>query len=1093
MIARSNQNFPTVPASKPPATLSLPVSYAELACVSNFSFLRGASHPEELVARAAHQGYRALALTDECSVAGVVRAHTEAKTHALHLIIGSSFTLSTQGEADPHAGALVLLAQTREGYGNLCELITLARTRAAKGTYQLGRADFTRPPTGYEHLAHLPECLAILTPPYGTAASSIADQARWLADVFSDRAWIGLNLLHRSRDDLHRAAVETASGQSGLPIVAIGQVEMHVRSRKPLADTLTAIRLGQPVATCGYALSPNAEHHLRTRLRLSGLYPAAMLAQTVVIADKCRFSLDELKYEYPDEIVPPGATLSSYLREQTYQGAATRFPDGIPESVRILIEKELDLIGELHYEAYFLTVYDIVRYARSRQILCQGRGSAANSAVCYCLQITEVDPARSTSLFERFISKERDEPPDIDVDFEHQRREEVIQYIYRKYGRLRAALTAVVISYRPRSVLRDTGKALGVDAAVVDAAAKAHQWWDGKKALLQTFGQCGIDPESPLAFQWATLAQTLMGFPRHLSQHPGGFVISRGKLSRLVPIENAAMAGRSVVQWDKNDLDAMKLLKVDILALGMLSVIRRALDLTSTRRGYPFRMQDIPDDDTPTYDMICEADTVGVFQIESRAQMSMLPRLKPRRFYDLVIEVAIVRPGPIQGGMVHPFLRRRMGEEEETYPSEAVRGVLSRTLGVPIFQEQVMQIAMVAADFSGGEADELRRSMAAWRRKGGIEKFRSKLVNGMIDNGYTTEFAEAIFRQVEGFGEYGFPESHAASFALLAYASAWLKRHEPEAFLAALLNSQPMGFYSPSQLVQDARRHNVQVYPTDVMHSQWEATWSAKECNLAIESPQDTAKCVSKEESVVPADVVQRPAVRLGLNLVRGLPEETGRRIAAAAHLRPYTDMNDLARRADLNRAALDALAAADALRSLAGHRRQARWDAAASASERGLLREASIVDVQSPRLTAPTEAETIMDDYDSLGLTLHRHPLALLRTLLANRRFEPANILLTYPSKRLARACGIVTMRQRPQTAKGTIFVTLEDETGSINVIVRSTLAERQRKELLGATLLGVYGIWQSEHNVRHLIAERLTDLSPLLGELATKSRDFH
>jgi error-prone DNA polymerase len=1052
--------------------------YAELHCLSNFSFLRGASHPEELVARAAHQGYRALALTDECSLAGVVRAHTEALKLKLHLIIGSSFTLGgAEGEPDEEAGRLVLLAQTREGYGNLSELITLARTRADKGSYRLARQDFTAPPEAYLHLRQVPECLAILTPPYGTPPEVVTEQARWLASVFPGRAWLGLCLLHRSRDDLHRASLTAAAQASGLPLVAIGEVEMHLRSRKPLHDTLTAIRLGKTVADCGYALGANAEKHLRTRLRLAGLYPAEMLAETVAIAESCSFSLTELRYEYPDEIVPAGATPLSYLREQTYQGAARRWPGGLSPAMRTLIEKELDLISDLGYEAYFLTVYDIVRHARSLNILCQGRGSAANSAVCYCLGITEVDPARGTALFERFISRERNEPPDIDVDFEHQRREEVIQYIYEKYGRLRAALTAVVISYRPRSVLRDTGKALGVDPAVIDAVARAHQWWDGKTALLATFAQCGLAPDSTLARLWAALAETLMGFPRHLSQHPGGFVISRGKLSRYVPIENAAMADRSVVQWDKNDLDAIGLLKVDILALGMLSVIRRALELVAVRRGQAFRMQDIPDADTPTFDMICEADTVGVFQIESRAQMSMLPRLRPRVFYDLVIEVAIVRPGPIQGGMVHPFLRRRMGLEPTTFPSEKVRHVLERTRGVPIFQEQVMKIAMVAADFTGGEADDLRRSMAAWRRKGGVEKFHDKLINGLLKNGYTQEFADAIFRQVEGFGEYGFPESHAASFALLAYASAWLKCHEPEAFLAALLNSQPMGFYSPSQLIQDARRHGVAVYAADVAHSDWEAT--------LVAAP------AGEPAAVLPDPV--RPAVRLGLNLIKSLPEDAGRRIAAARAGQPFENIADLARRADLNRAALEALAHADALRELAGHRRQARWDAAAGGRERGLLRDADIVESQAPRLAAPTEAQTILDDYDALGLTLNRHPLALLRATLTARRFEAAAILNTYPSKRLARACGIVTMRQRPQTAKGTIFVTLEDESGAINVIVRNALAARQRKELLGATLLGVYGIWQSEHNVRHLIAERLTDLSSLLGDLNPSSRDFH
>nr|WP_313657104.1 error-prone DNA polymerase [Achromobacter ruhlandii] len=1065
-------------APGPPAGLP---GYAELQCQSNFSFLQGASHPEELAARAAELGYAALAITDECSLAGVVRAHVEAKTQKLPLIIGATFRLRAGPEAAPLD--LTLLAQTREGYGNLSELITLARTRAPKGEYRLAPEDFTAPPPGYEHLRHLPECLAILSPVYGDDPDRMAQQARWLAATFPRRAWVGLTLLYRSRDDLHRAAVDHAARAAELPVVALGQVQMHVRSRKPLHDTLTGIRIHQPVSQCGYALSGNAEQHLRTRMRLANLYPPEALAQTLVVARRCAFSLDELRYEYPDEIIPRGHTPATYLRQETLAGAARRFPGGTPDYVSKQIEKELALIADLQYEAYFLTVYDIVLYARNNGILCQGRGSAANSAVCYCLGITEVDPRRGNNLFERFISKERNEPPDIDVDFEHQRREEVIQYIYRKYGRQRAALTAVVISYRPRSVLRDTGRALGVDPGVIDAVARAHQWWDGKKEMLRTLGACGLDPESQVARQWAALAQTLMGFPRHLSQHPGGFVISRGKLSRLVPIENAAMADRSVVQWDKDDLDALKLLKVDVLALGMLSALRRTLELAGQRRGQPLRLQDIPEGDEPTYDMICEADTIGVFQIESRAQMTMLPRLRPREYYDLVVQVAIVRPGPIQGGMVHPYLRRRQGKEKESYPSEKVRGVLSRTMGVPIFQEQVMQIAVVAAGFSPGDADQLRRSMAAWRRKGGVDKYRVKLVGGLLAHGYTLEFAEALFRQVEGFGEYGFPESHAASFALLAYASSWLKRHEPEAFLAALLNSQPMGFYAPAQLVQDARRHGVRVLPVDVTVSGWDAALEPAPADAAPRRPHPHA----------PSPDEIRPAVRLGLSLIQGLHEDSARRIEAARAEAPFTSTGDLARRAALTRHDLNALAAGDALRTLAGHRRQASWEAAASVHSRDLLRDAAIHETEMPQLTAPTENQTVAADYRSVGLTLRRHPVELLRPQLAARNFQPASVLNGYPDKRVARACGIVTVRQRPQTSKGVIFVTLEDETGPVNVVVRPELIERQRRELLGATLLGVYGSWQNVDGVRHLIAQRLVDLSELLGGLSTPSRNFH
>ncbi|WLW64795.1 error-prone DNA polymerase [Achromobacter aegrifaciens] len=1066
-----------------PGLLAQLPGYAELQCQSNFSFLQGASHPEELVERAAELGYAALAITDECSLAGVVRAHVEAKTRKLPLIIGATFQLRAAPDAAPLG--LTLLAQTREGYGNLSELITLARTRAPKGEYQLAPEDLTHPPAGHAHLRHLPECLAILSPAYGTDADRMAEQARWLARVFPHRAWVGLTLLHRSRDDLHRAAVEHAAQAAELPIVALGQVQMHLRSRKPLHDTLTGIRTRQPVSQCGYELSGNAEQHLRTRMRLANLYPPQALAQTLAIARRCAFSLDELRYEYPDEIIPRGHTPATYLRQETLAGAARRFPSGTPDSVTTQIEKELALITDLHYEAYFLTVYDIVQYARGEGILCQGRGSAANSAVCYCLGITEVDPVRGNNLFERFISKERNEPPDIDVDFEHQRREEVIQYIYRKYGRERAALTAVVISYRPRSVLRDTGCALGVDAGVIDAVARAHQWWDGKKEMLRTLGACGLDPESQVARQWAALAQTLMGFPRHLSQHPGGFVISRGKLSRLVPIENAAMADRSVVQWDKDDLDALGLLKVDVLALGMLSALRRTLELAGQRRGQPLRLQDIPPSDAPTYDMICDADTVGVFQIESRAQMTMLPRLRPREYYDLVVQVAIVRPGPIQGGMVHPYLRRRQGKEPETYPSEKVRGVLSRTMGVPIFQEQVMQIAVVAAGFTPGESDQLRRSMAAWKRKGGVDKYRTKLVGGLLAHGYKLDFAEALFRQIEGFGEYGFPESHAASFALLAYASSWLKRHEPEAFLAALLNSQPMGFYAPAQLVQDARRHGVCVLPPDVTVSGWDS---------ALETlPEGHPGARRTAHPHAPAADGSRPAVRLGLSLIQGMREDAARRIEDARAAAPFADTGDLARRAALTRHDLNALAAGDALRTLAGHRRQASWEAAASVQSRDLLRDAAIQETQAPQLSAPSEGQTVAADYRSVGLTLRSHPVALLRPQLAARNFQPASVLNGYPDKRVARACGIVTVRQRPQTAKGVIFVTLEDETGPVNVVVRTELIERQRRELLGASLLGVYGSWQSVDGVRHLIAQRLVDLSELLGDLNTQSRNFH
>jgi len=1043
--------------------------YAELFCLSNFSFLQGASHAEELVERAVRLGYAALALTDECSLAGVVRAHAEAKKAALPFVVGAHFHLKQpDGSA---ALSLILLAQNRDGYGNLSEFITLGRTRSEKGSYFLTPDDISNPPGELAHLRSMPGCLAILLPAYPghdrAGVDRLHAQAAWMAAHFPDRAWIGLTLLHRAFDEAHRLAVEEVGWQHGLPIVALGHVTMHVRSRKPLQDTLTATRLGRPVAECGYGLAQNAEQHLRARLRLANIYAKEALNETLRIASACTFSLDELRYEYPNEVVPPGQSASSFLRAETYIGAHRRFREGIPAGVQAQIEHELQLIADMRYEHYFLTVYDIVRFARSQDILCQGRGSAANSAVCYCLGITEVDPARANLLFERFISKERNEPPDIDVDFEHQRREEVIQYIYAKYGRTRAALAAVVISYRPKSALRDSGRALGIDLAIIEKVCKNHHWFDSKADLLNRLAESGLDPEAPLSRQWATLAQQLLNFPRHLSQHPGGFVIAQGKLSRLVPIENAAMPDRSVIQWDKNDLEELGLMKVDVLALGMLSMLRRALALVSLRHDMPFEMQDIPPDDQATYDMICAADTVGVFQIESRAQMSMLPRMKPRVFYDLVIEVAVVRPGPIQGGMVHPYLRRRQGLEPVVYPSEEMKIALERTLGVPIFQEQVMQVAILGAGFSPGEADQLRRAMAAWKRKGGLEQYYERIVRGMLERDYDLAFAEQIFSQIQGFGEYGFPESHAASFALLAYASSWIKCHEPAAFLCALLNSQPMGFYSPSQLVQDAQRHGIEVRPVDVNISGWEST---------LEELHDRTR---------------QPAVRLGLSLQRGMRIEAAMRIEEARAIRPFESVADLARRAGLDRADLQVLAGANALRSLAGHRREALWQAVGAVPDKDLLRPTSVAE-EMPALAAPSEGDEIVGDYRAQGLTLGRHPLALLRKQLLAQRFMPASVLNEYADGRLARGCGLVTVRQRPGTAKGVLFITLEDETGNVNVIVWPDLVEQQRREVLGANLLGVYGVWQSEGQVRHLVAKRLVDMSHLLGRLTTNSRDF-
>ena len=1121
--------------------------YAELHCVSNFTFLRGASHAEELVERAKSLGYAALAVTDECSLAGIVRAHLAAREAGLPLIVGSEFSLhevfpstgpvATSDGTDPgkrvvparaaspvdaapvSPARLVLLARNRNGYGNLSELITTARMRADKGSYRLLREDLE---------PGIDDCLALLVPSPAVANShggvaaraALLAQARFLRERFEGRCWIAVELLARGHDMPLLEHLREVSRATGLPLVAAGDVHFHVRSRKRLQDTLSAIRLRTPVRELGEAMQPNAEQHLRSRLRLGQLYPAALLEETLEVAAHCSFSLDELRYEYPEEIVPEGETPASWLRKLTWDGVGLRYPGGLPGKVREQIEHELALIAELRYEPYFLTVADIVAFARSQGILCQGRGSAANSAVCYCLGITEVDPSRMSVLFERFISRERNEPPDIDVDFEHQRREEVMQYLYRKYGRHRAALTANVITYRPRSALRDVGRALGIDPQRLDQVAKTQQWWDGRQVLAERLADSGFDPDSTVVRDWVELTNTLLSFPRHLSQHSGGFVIARDKLTRLVPVENAAMAGRSVIQWDKDDLDALGLLKVDVLALGMLSAIRRALEFVTERRtgardgvgadgvARPFRMQDIPPEDPATYEMIGHADTVGVFQIESRAQMSMLPRLKPRTFYDLVVEVAIVRPGPIQGGMVHPYLRRRQGLEPVIYPRDEIRPALERTLGVPIFQEQVMQIAMLAAGFSAGEADALRRAMAAWRRKGGLEKFERRLTEGMLARGYTPEFAEAIFRQIQGFGEYGFPESHAASFALLVYVSSWLKRHEPAAFLAAMLNSQPMGFYAPAQLVRDARAHGVEVRGVDVLTSGLECT---------LEEPAPTSPPGTEASAVhhFPGGIDPRPqpVVRLGLNMVRGLATEAAQRLVQAREAREaalpahagagpsvarafaFDSVEDLARAARLQRQHLQALAQAGALAPLAGHRAAAHWEAAAIAPMPALLHEAGF-DEAPVVLAAPTEGEEIVADYASVGIPMGRHPLALLRPLLGRFRAQPAAVLREYPHGRLARASGLVTHRQRPETAKGTLFVTLEDETGTVNVIVWPDLFERYRKEVLAARLMTVYGLWQRDEDtggeVMHLLARRVVDHTALLGRLTLRSRDF-
>nr|WP_316638508.1 error-prone DNA polymerase [uncultured Roseateles sp.] len=1065
--------------------------YAELLCTSNFSFLTGASHPEELVARAVELGYAALAITDECSLSGVVRAHVEAKARGLPLIIGAQMRLTPTRDCGLSM-RLVLLAQTRRGYGNLSEWITVARRRAPKGQYLAHATDVQGKVPHLPYIAGLPDCLALLLPEPGDDFESLLAHALWLKTWFGERAGLGLPLLHGPHDKLWLDIVPRVAELTDLPLLAVGDVLMHLRSRKPLQDVLTATRLKQTVAQCGYALQPNAEAHLRSRARLAQLYRPEWLDATVRWAARCSFSLDVLKYEYPREIVPEGETLAGYLRRLAEEGAFTRYKGQVPDKVKQQIEHELALIAQLDYEPYFLTVFDIVRWARAQNILCQGRGSAANSTVCFCLYVTAVDPEKTGLLFERFISAERGEPPDIDLDFEHERREEVIQYIYQKYGRHRAALTAVNIRYRPRSALRDVGRALGLDLAVIEAVSKTQQWFDGSRVDYTRLREQGLDVDAPLIRLWMELTQSLINFPRHLSQHPGGFVIARDQIAQLLPVENAAMEGRSVVQWDKDDLDALGILKVDILALGMLTAIRRALVFIAAKLGRPkFEMEEVPQDEDPaSYEMLCKADTIGVFQVESRAQMSMLPRLQPRCYYDLVIEVAIVRPGPIQGGMVHPYLKRRSGEEPVDYPSQEVEEALGRTLGIPIFQEQVMQLAIKAADFTPGEADQLRRAMAAWKRKGGLGPFHERLVGRMVQKGYEPEFAERIFKQIQGFGEYGFPESHAASFALLVYISAWLKCHHPDAFLAGLLNSWPMGFYAPAQLVRDAREHGVQVLPARVELSDWEAKLEPLKGGgggaLHIGEP---GVVLSAQTEALLAPL--RP-VRLGLNSIKGLSGAAAERIVKARGEAPLSTVEDLSRRAELSAHDLNMLAEADALRALAGHRHQAAWVVAGvDTRPTALLHEARTEEAEV-LLAAPTVAEEVQADYRRSGLTLGPHPLALLREQLNAFKVQPAAVLNRYPNGRLARASGIVTHRQRPGTAKGTIFVTLEDDTGQVNIIVWPRVAEAQRKPLLAARLMTVYGQWQCQGEVRHLVAAMIIDHTPLMDGLVSRSRDF-
>ena len=1020
-------------------------AYAELHCLSNFSFQRGASSAEELFERAARLGYHALAITDECTLAGIVRAWQASQQTGISLIVGSEFRI----EGGPKFVALV---ENLLGYQALCRLITRARRRAAKGQYRLLHEDLD------ESLEGL---LAIWLP---KRADEDAD-GHWLQARFPECLWLGIELHRGAGDQARLQALQALASRMGIAAVACGDVHMHARGRRALQDCMTAIRHHSTVMASGAHLYPNGERHLRTRDDLAGLYPEPLLAETLRIAARCQFDFTDLQYQYPHELVPDGHDAASWLRVLVEEGMQWRWPDGVSASIRRQLDHEVQLIAELEYESYFLTVHDIVRFARERGILCQGRGSAANSAVCYALGITEIDPTQANLLFERFISRERNEPPDIDVDFEHDRREEVIQYIFSRYGRQRAALTAVASTYHASSAIRDIAKVLGLTPELIDTLAGCCGRWSDRIPDEERLREAGFDPASPWLHRILVLAGELIGFPRHLSQHPGGFVISEHALETLVPVENASMPERTVIQWDKDDLDRVGLLKVDILSLGMLSALRRCFALIERYRGITWTLASLPKEDRATYEMISRADTVGVFQIESRAQMAMLPRLRPKTFYDLVIQVAIVRPGPNQGDMVHPYLRRRNGEERVVYPSDELQPVFERTLGVPLFQEQVMQLAIIAADYTPGEADELRRAMAAWKRHGGLEPHRKRLTERMLAKGYEQAFITRIFEQIKGFGSYGFPESHAASFALLTYASSWLKCHEPAAYACALINSWPMGFYNPDQILQDARRHSLEIRPVDACRSDWDCTLEASEG--------------------------EQPAIRLGLRLIRGFRQADAHRMTEARQGGPFMDVEDLCKRAALDKRARASLADGGALHSLTGHRHQARWTIAGIEPQLPLF--ANVVTPEpSASLPPPSVGEDLLTDYASLGTTLGPHPLALLRQELRARRCRSSRELTELAQGRLVSVAGLVIGRQRPQTASGVIFVTLEDEFGMINVIVWHDLAERQRRVLLNARLLRVDGNLEVASGVRHVIAGRLSDLTPLLTGLDVRSRDF-
>ena len=1063
------------PSKRPDAVATVverdDVPYAELAVTTNYTFLTGASHPEEMVEQAAALGHGACAIADLNTLAGIVRAHCAAKAAKIPLAIGSRLRLTTHANGGEASVDVLAFATSRESYSRLSRLLTLGKRRAPKGECDLSLHDLLESNQGL---------LAVVMPPR-VMGTEFVEAVEAMRGVFTDdRLSLAVAREYGADDGAVFARAMALASHTRVPLVAVNDAHYHVPERRDLQDVLTCIRHGCTIHEAGARLHPHGERYLKPGSEMMRLFAGvrgAVRRSAEVAMRAAAFSLDELRYEYPVEACPPGVVAIEHLRDLTMQGARARYGESVPESVVRQIEYELALIGELKYEPYFITCYDIVRFARSRGILCQGRGGAANSAVCYCLGITEVDPSRFNILFERFISRARNEPPDIDIDFEHERREEVIQYIYQKYGRERAALTAEVITYRGRSSVREVGKAMGLSLDAVDVLAKQlGHWTSGINA--ERVREAGFNPDDPTVARIVRLSQELSGFPRHLSQHVGGFVITRSPLSDLVPIENAAMEDRTVIEWDKDDIDAMGMLKIDVLGLGMLSCIRKCIAMVNAWRGdtaQALTHQGLASEptDPAVYDMLCRADSVGVFQVESRAQMSMLPRLRPRTFYDLVIEVAIVRPGPIQGDMVHPYLRRRNGEEPIVYPNEDVRRVLGRTLGVPLFQEQAMQLAIVAAGFTPDEADQLRRAMAAWKRKGrDIEKFGTKLIAGMKARGYAREFAERCFEQIKGFSEYGFPESHAASFAILVYVSSWLKWYEPAAFAAALINSQPMGFYAPAQIVRDAQEHGVEVRPVDVNFSGWD-------CSL--EKPGAGRSCM-----------------RLGMRLVKGMREEEATMIESAARARGgrgFAGVRDLWRASGVTVGALRKLAQADAFRSMGMDRQQALWAIKPLKDERLPLFDAC-EEEEIAELPGIRAGRQVLHDYQSVGLSLKAHPVSFLRSRLDERGATCNGDLRNAkrcPQGRPVVVAGIVLVRQRPGTASGVVFMTLEDETGIANLILWSKTYEKFRSVARLATSVMAFGHVERQGEVVHVHVAKLESMDEMLPDLDGLSRDFH